>query len=131
MDPVTAFGLASNVIQLIDFATGVIFEASKLSRTPVFDNHMVLRDVTKDLQELDGKVMRSVSKEQSRNEIGGSESDGSLRDLCFKSSSAASELLQLLQKYEPMPGPRYQALGQVIRLRWKQKDLDALSIDRK
>ena len=128
MDPVTAVGLASNVMQLIDFTVGVISEASKLSKTGVLDNHVVLRDVTRDLQELNEKVLQSLEEEQPRDQIGGSESDGNLRDLCFKSSSAASELLQLLQKYEPMSGPRYQALGQVIRLKWKKKDLDALSI---
>ena len=50
MEALGAIGLASNVIQLVEFTASVISQASELSKIGMLHGHAVLQTVTQDLQ---------------------------------------------------------------------------------
>ena len=92
MDPLTALGLASSVIQVVDFSIRLVSKGVEIYKDGRLVENVDAEQTTQSLKELNGELQRSIQD----NRCGGplSEEDQSLMGLCASCESIANELLR-------------------------------------
>ena len=97
MDPVTAIGLASSVVQFIQFGSSLASQANHIYKSAEgqLPEHIECSGSSKRLEELSGKVRSSMQKAMSE---GGrpSASDEVLQDICDGCIEVSGELQKIL-----------------------------------
>jgi hypothetical protein len=97
MDPVTAIGLASSVVQFIQFGSSLASQANRIYKSTEgqLPEHIECSDSSKRLEELSDKVRSSMQKAMSE---GGrlSASDEALQDICDGCIEVSGELQKIL-----------------------------------
>ena len=97
MDPLTALGLASNIVQFVDFTSKLISTTQKLyvSSSGAKDEHLELEILARNIQDL---------AEHAKSRLGGvsgpailSKEDGTLLDLSDQCIEVSNQLLSLLE----------------------------------
>ena len=99
MDPFTAIGVASNVIQIVDFSTRLVSKGQKIYKSAdgTLAENVDTDTVAKDLGLLNRKLQTSFSR-ASKNGGDLNEDDQSLLHLCEKCHALSVELLSKLEK---------------------------------
>ena len=98
MDPLTALGVASNVIQIVDFSTRLVSKSQKIYKSGdgTLAENVDTETVAKDLRLLNSKLEVSFNASKSSGVI--NQDDQSLLHLCEKCHVLSDELLLKLEK---------------------------------
>jgi len=115
-----SIGLASNVLQFIDFGTRFVMKAWKIYRGDqgATDDILDLLATTKDLE----AAVAALASEPGTANV-----DNGMREICASCSEVASQLLTSLQKLAipEQPGKR-EAFKAAFKRLWKQQDVESL-----
>jgi hypothetical protein len=137
LDPLTALGLAANVVQLISFTGDLLKKGRQISSSvdgQLLD-HKALRIITTSLQELTNNLIVTASlQEHTKNST--SSSSGSkltsterqLQQICTGCSEASTSLLEALQTLH-MQEKRgvWRSFRQALNCIWSEDKINALS----
>jgi hypothetical protein len=128
MDPISAFGIAVNVIQLVDFTSKLVSEAEEIYRSGDGEliEHAELKTVTKDLLKLTLAVDSSI-KERKLGRKALSESEREQERLGQECRHVASELLTALNKLK-VGGKhaKWNSMRQALRTVMRKNKIDQL-----
>jgi len=98
LDPLTSLGLASNIVQLVEFGLTVASKGRELASTGTTAEHEHLKVLTRDTRvlcyELDRQVIVSVGSGGTSTD---SENEKAIKHVARKTKDAAEELDLLLQ----------------------------------
>jgi hypothetical protein len=126
MDPLSAIGLASNVIQFVEFAGKLIGEAQEAyeSVDGVSQRTANVENIAVDLLELYQQLKRSAWQAPSAQT---SAAELQLQRLITESTQVAEKLLQIVQGLRgDGPNKRWASVRHALASAWKQKDITAL-----
>ncbi|GFN19674.1 uncharacterized protein AtWU_09479 [Aspergillus tubingensis] len=116
MDPLTAVGLASNIISFVDFTTQVISRCEELYRSASGATAENL-----ELEDLATNIRRLAEETQSTKE------DEILKSLSSQCISVSDELIALLNSVKVKSDRRgWASIHQALKSVWKQSDIDDL-----
>ncbi|KAK5122176.1 hypothetical protein LTR85_004422 [Meristemomyces frigidus] len=145
LEPITALGLASSVIQLVDFGFKTAARGRELATKGATAENAHLATITKDLIELcteldtqtgagavgDGEAQQSSQSEE------GAKSAEAIKALARSAKDVADELASLLQGLslnkpgengEPPTKRRRTVASRLVKSVWKDKELQGLRI---
>jgi hypothetical protein len=124
LDPFSALGLASNIVQFIDFGSKLLSTGRELrnSADGVLEANIELEVITKDLVSIDEQLMRSSGLLTLR-----TEGERALQTLAASCRKDAERLLSILDKFKvSSPSSKWKSLGKGIRILWKKDEVDEL-----
>jgi len=148
MDPLTALGLASNIVQFVDFASKLISQSHEIyqSADGALEDNLALEHVAKNLSRLGGELKSKradikTGREALAREREWAKKDGrvisspekvtaagkQLQQLSKECSAVSNELLQELEKLK-IKGPhkRWESFRQALNSVWSQEKIRAL-----
>ncbi|KAH8782029.1 hypothetical protein F5882DRAFT_499362 [Hyaloscypha sp. PMI_1271] len=127
MDPLTALGLAGNIVQFVDFTSKLISTTQKLydSSSGAKDEHLELENLARNIQE---------QAEHAKSRLGGvsgpailSKEHGTILDLSDQCIEVSNQLLSLLESVKVKGQHRgWDSFHQALRSVWKKEDIKAL-----
>jgi ABC-type transporter Mla subunit MlaD len=118
LDPFTSLGLASNIIQFVDFATKLIGESRTIykSASDAGKDNLVLQAVTNDLSRLTNSIVTSNNFSDD------------LRKLANETRSISAELSDVLEKLRSKRSKtRWNSFIVAIREAWSQDKINSTS----
>jgi phage terminase small subunit len=124
MDPLTALGLASNIVQFVDFTSKLISATHSLyeSTSGAKSEHLELETLAKTLRSL-----ADDAAPPSQGMTNFSTEDATLIDLGNRCRDVSDELLAVLQSLRVKGSHRgWKSFVQALRSEWKQKEISAL-----
>jgi hypothetical protein len=128
MDPFTALGIASSVVQFVDFSINVVSKGNKIYHSgdgSLAENHD-LEAVANDLLLLQTKLQQSVRPASSETQL--AEDDRALEDLGEAAKALASKLLERLNMAKAQGRfRRWKSLRQALKSVWYKKDIDEMA----
>ena len=119
MDPLTALGLASNVIQVVEFSIQLVSKGVEIYKDGSLAENVDAEEITQSLKGLNGKLQRSVQDSRCGGSL--SEADQSLMGLCANCERTTNELLAMFDRIKVTGKHR----------RWKSARLALKSIVKK
>jgi hypothetical protein len=127
MDPLTALGLASNIIQLITFASDLVSKGCEIYKSSegVLVENLELETITTTLQELSKSVQRPDRSSPRSQRL--TKTERKLHELCHDCSGVSEQLLSVIRKLKA-EGPvlRWDSFRQALNSVWKEKEIAAL-----
>jgi hypothetical protein len=125
MDPVTCLGVASAVVQLVDFTFRILSGTQQLYDDGQLKVHAQISRVVKDLSGLGKEISVSIrsnkiSRSLTKNEV-------ELENLCKECGVLAAELITKLKSFEA--GDKrsmWVSVGQVFRSIWSKKEIEEM-----
>ena len=128
LDPLTALGLASNVVQFLGFAGSIFMTSAQLYRSAdgVLSEDADLTTATHDLVELNTRLKRSLRRGNDLSTV--SDDEKPLEDLISGCVAVAQELLTVLGKLR-IQGLRFRtwkAIRKGVRSVLKKAELESL-----
>ncbi|KAF2730953.1 hypothetical protein EJ04DRAFT_579444 [Polyplosphaeria fusca] len=126
MDPLSALGIASNIIQIVDFSSRIISRGHEIytSADGQVKDHAILDDAAKNLAELyrDLQVYGKTDSHKATN------ADKQLVTLRKECESIVKSLRQALSKARLKSSSRkWQSIYQALRSVWNEKEISALA----
>lgn len=124
VDPLSAFGLASNIISFIDFGCNLISETREIHRSGVSAQYVDLQVVAQCLSELSGALQApSTSAKSSPTPIG----TNALTRVAISCKEVADELLTTLEelKMGKKSHRKWQCFRQALATVWKKDQIEA------
>lgn len=122
LDPLTALGLAGNIVQFVDFGVKVLKDAHEIytSTTGAIEDNKVRESITSEMKTIVSKL--SVPRSSSQ-----SEEEKALCRLAAECEKVSKEILELLDKLKPKkPGSKFQSLKAALKTKIKEEDIAAL-----
>ncbi len=125
MDPLTALGLASNVIQLISFTNDLISKSRQIYRSANGElvEHLELETIAKSLQDLSSDIptelrgMKSLTRTEKQ-----------LRDICTGCKQVSKELIDVIDGLKATgEHKKWNSFRQALNSVWKEDTINALS----
>lgn len=125
MDPLTAIGLTSNVISLIQSGLQVVVEAKDIyqSTSGISQRNESLEQQSLHLNGACTDLRTCIGRESDPTRL--SNAEVALRDLAWKCIEAGARLRDLIQRVKAGPRKR-DALFKTLKSRWKQDEIDLL-----
>jgi hypothetical protein len=127
MDPLTAIGLAGNVIQFIDFSCKLFSQTREIfiSGACASKETLAVFVVTEDLKNLCGKL--SVTDPQNPSEGVNSSTHGDIRFIATRCGIAAQELLGALERVKTSkPNSKWNSFKLCLKTVWNSKAIDEM-----
>lgn len=125
MDPLTALGLASNIVQFVDFTSKLVSSTRELyvSSSGAKGENLELESIAQSIQELAGRVRPSNIEQR----VILANQDNSLFDLSDQCIAVSNELLSVLESLK-VKGPhrRWESFHQAISSQWKKSTIESL-----
>ncbi|KAL8797113.1 MAG: hypothetical protein Q9195_000580 [Heterodermia aff. obscurata] len=120
IDPVTAIGLATNVVQFVDFSWGLLCDSKRL-----YDSGTGLSAENEDLEMISNDLLRLYCALTAPSSVGAIPDQ--MGNLAFQCKSVAEELLTALNKVKEK-GPRKRWTSFVVTLQsvWKKGQIEGL-----
>lgn len=116
MDPVSALGLAINILTVIDFSYKIISAATEIAARGKTKENDDIEVVIEDLDAINQKLMSPIN--------GASEHETALRALAEKSHDISGELQGILTKLKVEKGAaKIQSLAKAIRAAYHKQDI--------
>jgi hypothetical protein len=143
MEPLTALGLASNVVQFVDFASKVISQTVKIYRTAPKgndqDEHKILENVTRDLVIYSESLKKSLES-QTPNVARGfrdtllpaapppvlSEADQEIVHICNDCKKISARLLAVLDKLRSSKITLWNSFLDALKTIWSEEEIQSL-----
>jgi hypothetical protein len=126
LDPLTALGLASNIVQLITFASGLVAKGRDIyqSTDGTLVEHLELEAITKSLEDLSLEVALPDTVSPNLTKV-----ERQLQQLCDGCRKATKELLDVIQKLKAQgPHKRWASFRQALNSIWKEDEIQGLSV---
>jgi hypothetical protein len=139
LDPLTALSLASNILQVVDFASRVIAKCRHIHSYGEPPEHYELEIVSADLFRISTRLKEEAQpslptqkqlKEETELEKRQREKEGALSELSNTCVKIADELLSRLFKHkvpDGVPRTKWKSFREALEQVWKKKDLDDLA----
>lgn len=127
MDPLSALGLASNIVQFVDYISKLISTTHKLRISPSGTKieYLELENIALNIQHLS----HLASQEESPRSSILSKNDKTLRDLSSQCHEVSNELLSVLKSLEVKgKGERWESFYQALRSEWKKERIQELQL---
>ena len=130
LDPLTALGVAGNVLQIIGFGFQLVTDGNQIyhSGSGLLEENKTADEVAKDLESLTKRLAESQSKwAKSRGEIPLEPDEVHLRNICERCTEIAVELQLQLQKLKCQDGPkrrRLKSYNQALASIWRKDHID-------
>lgn len=126
MDPLTALGLASNVIQVVDFSIQLVSKGVEIYKDGSLAENIDAEEITQSLKGLNGKLQRSVQDSTCGGPL--SEADQSLMGLCANCERTANELLTMFDQIKITGKHRkWKSARQALKSIIKKENLELLA----
>jgi hypothetical protein len=122
LDPLTSFGLASNILQLIDFILNIFDQAGEIngSVSGLTREYNDFRQISEDLSDLSGRITVSNSLQQAKYP--------ELIKAADSCKNAADEVLNKLAKLVATPSKKKRrALAKALQSVWNKSEIAALN----
>jgi hypothetical protein len=130
MEAVVAFGLASNILQVVDFASNIVSRGHKLynSADGRIEEHSILDAVLENLTELYDDLQRTFTGKESRKTLKSTPTELQLIRLKAESEQIIKELRASLSKVQVTePHRTWQSLHQALRSVSTDKEIARLT----
>ncbi|KAI4277459.1 MAG: hypothetical protein L6R35_006150 [Caloplaca aegaea] len=125
LDPIIALGLASNVVQLVDFTTKVLRKGSRKGSKQDLVDHARLTVITSDLRNQTENLKSSLFFRETSIET--DENGKALRDVADQCVDAADELRTRLSRLEPQAGRNpWTSLRQAVISVWSKEEVNEM-----
>ena len=130
MDPLSALGLASNIVQLVQFVGAVISDSHEVysSADGALQRNSVLEEVAQNPAEMNSELMRS-QRSMSSWFMSLSPAERQLKNLCEECDVVSRELLVKLDTLKVRSRSRYKrwdSFRQAMKSMWNEGELRAL-----
>lgn len=125
MDPLTALGLASNIIQLISFTSDLVSKGREIYKSAdgALIEHMELETIAKSLQDLSADLPAQAKRGKSL-----TRTEKQLRGICEGCNEVSGELIEAIQRLKATGNhKRWNSFRQALNSVWKENQIDALS----
>lgn len=126
MDPLTSLGLASNIVQFIDFASKLFTATQKLYLSPsgAKVEHLELESIARHIK----KLAEGARPRNSPNNRATSNEDNNLLDLGNRCVEVSKELLSVLDSLKVKGGGTrsWDSFYQALRSEWKDDEIERL-----
>jgi hypothetical protein len=122
MDPLTAIGLASNIVQFIDFSTKLIHGAKEIydSATGATEENQRLENVTAEMQTLSLKLLTPQGVQQT-------EDERALSRLAAECKILSDHILALLKSIKPKDlNSKRQSVWAALKSKWNERERQEL-----
>jgi hypothetical protein len=129
MDPLPALGLASNIVQFVDFTCKLISTTRELqlSQFGTKVEYMELQSITRNIQQL----ARQACPRDSPYSTIKSKNDETLRELSSQCQEVSEELLSVLESLSVrgmMKHERWESFYQALRSEWNKEYIEDLQL---
>ena len=127
MEPITALGLAANIVQFIEFGIGIVSKSSELCNATDgrLGEHADISAVNRDLAKLTARLVESIAPHATFTVL--SEDDGALLALCHSCLDISNELQHALDKLQVAGGPtRWKSMRKALKSVWRKEKIAAL-----
>jgi hypothetical protein len=132
LDPLTALGLASNIIQLVDFGSRLVANAQDIARDGVTADHKHLQSLARET-----KILCEDIDTQTQGPVSGVASSRAMNGLAKSAQDAADDMLSMLRSLGlggddddsgagRSKGRLRTAVNRAVKSAWKEKDVDSL-----
>jgi hypothetical protein len=133
MDPVTALGVASSILQIVDFTQSLVRSTYEVYKSPSGRRKasVDLQAVTSSLKTLNEDLIGSMNRAATVTIGNGrgaelSAKDKELRHLCQKCSDLASTLISALERLTAERNSLWDSFRQALKQVWKEKEILSL-----
>jgi hypothetical protein len=128
MDPITALGVASSVVQLVDFTQGLIRSTYEIYKSPTGSSEASsdLASIATSLKTLNEDLSQSVRRATVSTGNKPSNTDLELLKLCRNCNGVANKLLSALQKLKTQKSDVWHSFMGALHTVWKEKELSLL-----
>ncbi|KAI9789916.1 MAG: hypothetical protein M1816_005685 [Peltula sp. TS41687] len=127
MEALVAVGLASNVLQFVQFAVKLVSKGKEIYDYGSTVEQSDLRDVTKQLVELNDRLRVSLQGRRSRAN-GLTDDEKGLENVAASCITAGNDLIQKLSGLQiNSRHRRWRSIRQALKTVWKKDDIDALT----
>jgi hypothetical protein len=129
MDPVTALGVASSVVQLVDFTQGLFRSTYEIykSASGRTETHINLQSITASLKTLTDNLARSVERATPAPDKEPSNHDAELLTLCQKCRVVAEKLSSALEGLSTQKAQSFwHSFGVALHTVWKKREIELL-----
>lgn len=132
LDPLTALGLASNIVQLITFTGSIISKSNEIANSAQGGTveNLELEAITANLQTLSSQIItpRPHHDEGGRESASVRQATTQLRELCEGCSEISQELLEVIRQIGGRKRSKnWSSFRQALLSVWKEKKIEALS----
>jgi hypothetical protein len=127
MDPLTALGLASSIVQFVDFGCKVVSKSHELYRSAAGASieNIEYESIIHDLTNLNARLTLEPSARSNRDLKSNNQALG---DLCSGCNDIAAELLAVLEQAKVQgKHRRWKTLAQVLRSTWSDAKISEIS----
>ena len=127
MDPVTALGVAGNVITFVDLGTRIFSASRQVFRKGQVEEHIDFELVVEDLGKVSQDLEKSLRSPEDGRKTIQSEYDVLLRRLAKRSQEICHEISELLNKISLKDRQsRWSSLRAAVKTVWNEDRIDAL-----
>jgi CHASE3 domain sensor protein len=126
MDPMSALGLAANIVQFVDFGSKLLERANEIrkSASGQLEEHTELETITKSLARASHEFELSVARNKNRQLTF---NDESIQAICRDSQVVADKLLDALNKLKSQEkGRKWVSAVHALKSMWGQEEIDSL-----
>lgn len=125
MDPLTALGLASNIIQLISFTSDLVSKGREIYKSAdgSLVAHLELETIAKSLQDLSTDLPTRLKRKNSL-----TKTEKQLRDLCEGCNEVSIELIEAIHRLKAAGNhKKWNSFRQALNSVWNDDKIDILS----
>ena len=122
LDPLTAIGLAGNIVQFVDFCSKVVSKAHRIYRSAdgSLAENLDAETISRDLLYLTARV-EAGSRPSSL-----AQEEQALKDLCTGCNDVAQELLTVLGNLKGRKLGKWSSFKQALKSTWSKDRIEAL-----
>lgn len=127
MEPITAFGLAVNIVQLIDFGARLLREAHEIHQSSSGHTmeHAELRQISEDLLRMCDEVPSIASNQSSHSLVG---MVPEISKIAADTKTAAGDLIAAIERLKRKSGSksRWKSFRQALATVWSRDEIEKM-----
>ena len=121
MDPFTAIGLASSIVQFVDFSAKLIAEGLELYHTGTSASNVDLEEIATDIKQLNEKLIPPNQSDKGLRPP--SKDEEALRKLAGSCRKVADQLLFVLNDRRVRPHRKWQSFRKALTIVWNKNEI--------
>jgi hypothetical protein len=136
MDPVTALGIASSVVQFVDFGSRLLSKTAQVHKAGTTYDHINPEAITEDLRRVTEGLAIDLHKSSTQGELTSPEQN--VQQLCQECSQISSQLLSALASLKQPRSrrfqstarhPRWESFRQAVQTIWSENEVESIKND--
>jgi len=130
LDPLSALGLASNIVQFVDFTAKLVSKGHKIYQS---DNGTLIENdeleaTTRKIIDLNNRVVDSFERSPHRAEF--DKTDRDIKDICISCNKIAEQLLKVLETLKPgVRHSKWHSFRQALKSVWTKEKIEKLKAE--